>query len=110
MRGAMARSSPRPRRNSPGGTCAMASWSEDARRFLEAHRVGHLATADAHGAPHVVPVCYALDHEALYFIADEKPKRRAARELKRLENLRENPRSEEHTSELQSHSDLVCRL
>jgi len=71
----------------------MASWSEDARRFLEAHRVGHLATADAHGGPHVVPVCYALDHEALYFIADEKPKRRAARELKRLENLRENPRA-----------------
>src|SRR5207302_3099175 len=118
MRGAMARSSPRPRRNSPGGTCAMASWSEDARRFLEAHRVGHLATADAHGGPHVVPVCYALDHEALYFIADEKPKRRAARELKRLENLRENPRaarrfgfrSEEHTSELQSREKLVCRL
>src|SRR5260221_5366747 len=26
------------------------------------------------------------------------------------EHLRASPRSEEHTSELQSHSDLVCRL
>ena len=25
-------------------------------RFLEAQRVAHLATADAHGRPHVVPV------------------------------------------------------
>src|SRR5947207_12210454 len=27
-----------------------------------------------------------------------------------LEPARDRPRSEEHTSELQSHSDLVCRL
>jgi PPOX class probable F420-dependent enzyme len=71
----------------------MSSWSEEARRFLEAHRVGHLATAGADGAPHVIPVCYALDDAALYFIADEKPKRRPARALLRLKNLRENPRA-----------------
>src|SRR5947207_8738769 len=29
---------------------------------------------------------------------------------KHLEAVRESDRSEEHTSELQSHSDLVCRL
>lgn len=69
----------------------MASWTAEARRFLEAHRVGHLATAGADGAPHVIPVCYALDEQALYFIADEKPKRRPPRELQRLRNLRENP-------------------
>ena len=71
----------------------MASWAIEARRFLEAHRVGHLATAGADGAPHVVPVCYALDDEALYFVADEKPKRRPARELLRLRNLDANPRA-----------------
>ena len=71
----------------------MGSWTAEARRFLEAHRVGHLATAGADGAPHVVPVCYALDDGALYFVADEKPKRRPARELQRLVNLRENPRA-----------------
>ena len=71
----------------------MPDWSPEARAFLERHRVGHLATAGADGAPHVVPVCYALDASALYFVADEKPKRRPARELLRLQNLRANPRA-----------------
>ena len=71
----------------------MASWSAEARRFLERHRVGHLATSGADGTPHVVPVCYALDEVALYFVADEKPKRRPARALRRLDNIRENPRA-----------------
>ena len=70
----------------------MADWSPEARAFLERHRVGHVATAGADGAPHVLPVCYALDASALYFVADEKPKRRPARRLQRLVNLRENPR------------------
>ena len=71
----------------------MASWTAEARRFLDAHRVGHLATTGADGAPHVVPVCYAVDETALYFVADEKPKRRPARDLVRLRNVRENPRA-----------------
>jgi len=71
----------------------MATWTEDTRRFLEAHRVGHLATAGAVGAPHVVPVCYALDDDALYFVADAKRKRGPARELLRLRNLRANARA-----------------
>jgi PPOX class probable F420-dependent enzyme len=71
----------------------MPGWSPSARAFLERHRVGHLATAGADGAPHVMPVCYALDDAALYFIADEKPKRRTPRELKRLRNVAENPRA-----------------
>ena len=71
----------------------MATWTEDTRRFLEAHRVGHLATTGADGAPHVVPVCYALDDDAIYFVADAKPKRRPARALQRLVNLRANPRA-----------------
>ena len=71
----------------------MPTWTAEARQFLEAHRVGHLATAGADGAPHVVPVCYAFDDAALYFIADDKPKRRPPRELLRLRNLRENPQA-----------------
>jgi len=71
----------------------MPDWTPQARAFLEQHRVGHLATAGADGAPHVIPVCYALDDAALYFVADEKPKRRPAHRLQRLENLRENPRA-----------------
>jgi PPOX class probable F420-dependent enzyme len=71
----------------------MASWTDETRRFLEAHRIGHLATAGADGAPHVVPVCYALDDAAVYFVADLKPKRGPARALARLRNLRANPQA-----------------
>ena len=69
----------------------MPGWSAEARQFLEAHRVGHLATAGADGIPHVVPVCFACDDGGIYFVADEKPKSRPARELLRLQNLRVNP-------------------
>jgi PPOX class probable F420-dependent enzyme len=61
------------------------------RRFLLSRRVGHLATADWSGAPHVVPVCYALDDASLYVTVDGKPKRRDV-PLKRLRNIAENPR------------------
>jgi PPOX class probable F420-dependent enzyme len=61
------------------------------RSFVESRRVGHLATADAVGAPHLVPVCFALAAGALYITVDEKPKRRD-RPLKRLRNIMENPR------------------
>jgi PPOX class probable F420-dependent enzyme len=60
-------------------------------RFLEASRVARLATADAAGRPHVVPVCYALIGRTVYFTIDEKPKRRPGARLKRLANLRANP-------------------
>jgi PPOX class probable F420-dependent enzyme len=64
--------------------------TEVQRRFLEHRRVGRLATADRGGAPHVVPVCYALYGDALYVAIDEKPKRRDV-PLKRERNIAENP-------------------
>ena len=60
------------------------------RRFLEDRRVGHLATADAHGAPHLVPVCFTIAESRLYITVDEKPKHNP-RGLKRLRNIAENP-------------------
>ena len=66
--------------------------SDDARAFIQAHRVGHLATADARATPHVIPVCYALVDDRLYFVADDKPKHGGPRALKRLANIAENPR------------------
>ena len=65
--------------------------SGEVRRFVESMRVARLATADANGAPHVVPVCYALAGDSLYVTIDEKPKRPDARALKRLRNVAENP-------------------
>ena len=35
--------------------------TEVERRFLDAQRVARLATADAGGRPHVIPICYAAD-------------------------------------------------
>src|SRR5262249_9524765 len=65
--------------------------SDADRASLDSHRVAHLATADAAGVPHVIPVCYALVGDAVYFVIDEKPKRSRTR-LKRLRNIAENAR------------------
>ena len=45
------------------------------RDFLAFERIGHLATADAEGAPHNVPLCYWFNGTHFYFAIDEKPKR-----------------------------------
>jgi PPOX class probable F420-dependent enzyme len=65
--------------------------TDQERHFLEAGRVARLATADAGGRPHVVPVCYALIESTVCFTIDQKPKRRPGARLKRLSNLRANP-------------------
>jgi PPOX class probable F420-dependent enzyme len=62
------------------------------REFVSRARVAHLATADAMGAPHVVPVCFALLEQTLYIAIDEKPKAGDPRALRRLRNIAANPR------------------
>jgi PPOX class probable F420-dependent enzyme len=52
-------------------------------------RVARLATLDADGRPHLVPIVFALVGETLYSAVDEKPKR--SRALRRIENARERP-------------------
>ena len=60
--------------------------------FITAARVGRLATADGSGQPSVVPICYAFDGSALHSAVDAKPKQGPPERLKRIRNLRENPR------------------
>lgn len=55
--------------------------------FVQAQRVAHLATSDADGHPHVVPVCYAFDGSRFYTPLDEKPKRVEQRRLRRVLNI-----------------------
>ena len=62
----------------------------EARARFAAARVARLATADAEGRPHLVPVCFALDGEDLVSAVDFKPKHTTA--MQRLANIRENPR------------------
>jgi PPOX class probable F420-dependent enzyme len=60
--------------------------------FIAEGRVGRLATADASGQPLVVPICYAFDGASLFSAIDAKPKRPGSQGLRRIRNIRENPR------------------
>ena len=64
---------------------------DDLSVLLHAHRVGHLATADAAGAPHLVPVCFVYDGTAVYTAIDHKPKRQTGYRMKRIRNILDNP-------------------
>ncbi len=61
--------------------------------FIRTARSAHLATVDAEGQPHVVPICFAFNGRALYSAIDEKPKNRGPRELKRVRNILGNPKA-----------------
>lgn len=65
--------------------------SPDQVAFVDAMRVGRLATADLAGRPHVIPVCYAYDGTSFYIALDDKPKHVAPRQLKRIRNILANP-------------------
>ena len=55
-----------------------------AREAVASARVARLGTVDPDGRPHLVPVCFALDHDTLYSAVDDKPKTTTA--LRRLTN------------------------
>ncbi len=63
---------------------------ERARSLFGAARVARLATVDEQGQPHLLPVVFAVQGEAVVFAIDGKPKQ--SRDLKRLRNIRGNPR------------------
>ena len=64
--------------------------SMDVRRHVAAARVARLATADGSGEPHLVPIVFALDEDAIHTCIDDKPK--TTRRLRRLADIAENPR------------------
>ncbi len=64
--------------------------AERARALFASARVARLATADAAGRPHVVPLVFALDGDTIVSAVDAKPKRTTA--LRRLANVAANPR------------------
>ena len=66
--------------------------SEGIKAFIQSGRVARMATVDADGCPHIVPICYAYDGSRLYSAVDKKPKRVEANLLRRLVNIRANPR------------------
>ncbi len=62
------------------------------RDLLAEARLGRLATVGASGDPHVVPVCFVLDGEVVYWAVDQKPK--WGRRLRRLANIEAHPFAE----------------
>ncbi len=52
--------------------------------------VARLGTVAADGAPHLVPVVFALQDEVVYTAVDAKPK--TTQRLRRLANIERNPR------------------
>ena len=65
--------------------------TEAEAEFVRVQRVARLATADADGNPHVIPVCYAFDGTHFYTPLDEKPKRVAGTKLRRVRNIETRP-------------------
>ena len=63
------------------------SADEARRRFAEG-RVAHMATVRPDSRPHLVPIVFATEGDAIYSAVDEKPKRTP--ELRRLHNIRSN--------------------
>jgi PPOX class probable F420-dependent enzyme len=59
------------------------------RERVRTARVARLATIDADGRPHLVPIVFVLDGDTLYTAVDAKPKR--SRRLRRIENARARP-------------------
>jgi PPOX class probable F420-dependent enzyme len=66
---------------------ARAQLTEAEEAFVAEQRVARLATSDAEGHPHVVPVCYAWDGARFVAPLDEKPKRVGDRALRRVRNI-----------------------
>ena len=68
-----------------------ATLSEAEAAFVQQQRVARLATVDADGNPHVIPVCYAFDGTRFYTPLDEKPKRVESYQLQRVRNIMAHP-------------------
>ncbi|PXY29499.1 PPOX class F420-dependent oxidoreductase [Prauserella coralliicola] len=61
----------------------------EARRRFAAARVARLATVGPEGAPHLVPVTFAVVGDTVAFVIDAKPK--STTNLRRLRNIAANP-------------------
>ena len=62
----------------------------EARALFALAPVARLATVDAEGGPHLVPITFALDGDVVITAVDHKPKRTTR--LQRLANIEANPR------------------
>ena len=69
----------------------MTDLSEAEKQAINAQRVAHLASADPQAVPHLIPICFHYDGNRFYSVLDQKPKRTAVTNLKRVRNILANP-------------------
>ena len=67
------------------------SLSPEIRARLDAARVARVATVDADGKPHLIPICFVWDGTLFYSAIDHKPKRVAPTKLTRVKNIQHTP-------------------
>ena len=65
--------------------------SDGIRAKLEKARIARLATLDAQGRPHIVPVCFVYGGSVFYTAVDRKPKSVAPEKLARLRHIAAAP-------------------
>ncbi len=65
--------------------------SEGIRAKLIEVRIARLATLDAQGRPHIVPVCFVYDGSVFYTAVDRKPKSVAPEKLARVRHITAAP-------------------
>jgi PPOX class probable F420-dependent enzyme len=63
--------------------------ADDARARFAGERVARLATVSPGGAPHLVPVTFAVLGDRIVFVIDDKPK--STTRLRRLQNIATTP-------------------
>jgi coenzyme F420-0:L-glutamate ligase / coenzyme F420-1:gamma-L-glutamate ligase len=61
-------------------------------KLIKNTRIGYLATSSSDMQPYVTPVVFVLQNENVYVPLDQKPKTVNILELKRVKNIRENPK------------------
>jgi len=67
--------------------------------------VGRLATLNPDGSAHVVPLCFVLAQDRIYWAVDQKPKQK--RQLRRLANLLRDPRATLLVDHYEAHWDRL---
>jgi PPOX class probable F420-dependent enzyme len=60
--------------------------------LIKSARIGRLATAASNLQPYLTPVVFVIEQNSIFIPLDDKPKTIAAEQLKRVKNIRENPR------------------
>ena len=68
----------------------MAQLTPQVAALIKERRVARLATDDANGQPHLIPICFVFDGELFYSVLDRKPKRTPLTNLKRVRNILAN--------------------